>query len=339
LEEGFPPLRRRNILKILSAAGIGMIGKGVQDREIPPPEGQYPRSPRGRELAEIARSIVIMRDMVFARRPERTLRLDVYRPGDKARGPMPAILSIGVAAWKYQRKEFQLNLENLPPEPMPFLYPPCLVQRGYVIVSAECRVSGEATFPAQVHDCKCAIRWMREHARDLGIDPERIGMMGGSASGHLAAMMAVTGPADGLEDDSCYPRQSSHISAAYSYAGLYDFEFYERIPGDETLRTQIREFLGGAYRLIPDVYRRASPVHYVSARTAPLLLMHGRQDRRVPFEQQGHFTRVLKKARVPVEAIEIENYAHSFLPGLSPNPSYIELESRIYHFFDRYMKK
>lgn len=258
-------LSRRSALKMLGAAGIGIMAKGAQSGETPRPEAQYPRSLRGRQLAEIARSITVTRDVVYAERSERTLRLDVYHPGTRVRGLLPAILSIGVAAWKYQTKEFRLDLEDLPPEPTPFLYPPCLVPRGYVIVSAECRVSGEAKFPAQILDCKCAVQWIREHRREFNVDPERIGVMGASASGHLATMLAVTRPIDGLEDRGCYPRQSSHVAAAYSYAGLYDFEYYEQIPGDGTLREQIREFLGGSYQQIPDVYRRASPAHYVSA--------------------------------------------------------------------------
>ncbi len=142
---------------MFGAAGIGIMAKDVQNLEMQPPEKQYPRSARGRELAKIARSISIVRDIVFVERPERTLRLDVYSPGNRLRGSIPAILTIGVAAWKYQRKDFQLDLDDLLPEPTTFLYPPCLAPRGYVVVSAECRVSGEAIFPAQLHDCKCAV--------------------------------------------------------------------------------------------------------------------------------------------------------------------------------------
>jgi len=299
------------------------------------PEFQKPLSARGQRLAQIARSLRVVRDIPFANRSQRTLRLDVYAPTKKHKKPLPAILRFGVAAWRSQTKDFRIDLDRLLAAPTPNLFAPAMVPQGFVVVSAECRVASEARFPAQVHDCKCAVRWIRAHAKEFGIDPERVGIMGASSSGHLAALVAVTDPNDALEDDHCYPGHSSRVQAAYCFAGMYDFEFYESNRGDGTLWPQIKDFLGGTFEKDPDVYRRASPRNYVTRDDPPFLLMHGIQDGRVPYDQTPHFAEALKRAGVAVEFVSINNYRHGPIPGKESEPGYPVLDERIFQFFRR----
>src|SRR5262249_10561910 len=157
--------------------------------------------------------------------------------------------------------------------------------------------------------------------KEFHIDTRRIGIMGSSASGHLAALVAVTSSKDGLEDERCYPGYSSRVQAAYCFAGLFDFDFYHSFPGDRTLQKQIDDFLGGTYQQVSDVYTQASPTHYVTPDDPPFLLMHGIQDQRVPYEQSVHFIEVLQKTGVPAKLVSINNYAHSPIPGKEPHPS------------------
>ncbi|MGH9396153.1 MAG: alpha/beta hydrolase fold domain-containing protein [Terriglobia bacterium] len=299
---------------------------------------------RGHKIAEIAQSISVARDIPFVKRAQRTLYLDVYHQSNPNHEPVPAIIYFGLSAWKSDTKKFWayiLGLDHLENDPVVYLYPPVTVPRGYVVVSAECRVAREAVFPAQIHDGKCAIKWMRAHAKDFNIDPQRIGVMGGSASGYLAAMLAVTRPEDGLEDKECYLAFSSGVQAAYCQSGMYDFVYYEQQPGDGSLARQgaIRDFLGGSYAKIPKVWRRASPVNYIRPGDPPFLLMHGIQDRRVPYVQMGHFAKLLKKASVPVEAISINHFVHGAIPGVMPQPSDNALDQIIYQFFDQHLKR
>jgi len=330
-------ISRRHFLALSALVSSSAMSGSVQKEQWPEPELQQPGSARGRRLAEIARTVRATRNVSFLRRPQRTLRLDVYVPAEKPRRPLPAILRFGVAAWQSQSKNFRMNLDQLLPAPTPNLFPPALVPEGFIVVSAECRVASEARFPAQIHDCKCAVRWMRAHAKEFRIDPDRIGVMGASSSGHLAALVAVTDQGDKLEDDSCYPGHSSRVQAAYCFAGLYDFELYESHLGDGTLQPQVRNFLGGTFEEIPEVYRHASPRTYVTSDDPPFLLMHGMQDRRVPYDQSPHFVEVLSKAGVAVEFISINNYEHGPAPGKQSSPSYEALDEKIFRFFHKFL--
>jgi dipeptidyl aminopeptidase/acylaminoacyl peptidase len=151
--------------------------------------------------------------------------------------------------------------------------------------------------------------------------------------------VAVANPGDGLEDKSCYPGYSSRVQGAVCFAGFFDFEFYQLVPGDGTLQAQIKDFLGGTYQQIPAIYRQASPTHYVTPDDPPFLLMHGLQDRRVPYEQAPHFAKILEKAEVPVRLIPVNNYAHGHIPGKEPEPSYEVMDQEIYQFFHRHLKE
>ncbi len=227
-------MNRRDFLSLAPRAMAGYLASCTQKGERVNPERQSPTSPRGRGIAEITRSIRIVRDIPFAKRPGRELHLDVYAPKVDGKEPWPAILSFGIAAWRTQSKEIRPDLEHLPPSPTPTVYLPVMVPRGFVVVNAECRVAREARLPAQIQDCKCAVQWVRAHAQQFHIDPNRIGVAGGSSDGHLAALLAVTNSKDGLEDENCYPGYSSRVQAAFCFAGFFDFEYYQTAPGDGT---------------------------------------------------------------------------------------------------------
>ena len=135
----------------------------------PYPEQQHPESKRGRGIADFARSLNIRRGVPYVSRPEAELTLDFYSPGARSSRALPGVLVFGLAAFKKNSTDFRLDLDALPPSPTPNLYPPILATDRLVVV-ARVRTSAQAVFPAQIHDCKCALRWVRKNAEDLGLD-------------------------------------------------------------------------------------------------------------------------------------------------------------------------
>lgn len=167
--------------------------------------------------------------------------------------------------------------------------------QGYVAASVGYRFAPQHVFPAQVEDCKCAIRWLRAHADELNIDPERIGAIGFSAGAHLSMMLGAMDSADGLEGNGGWPEQSSKVQAVVAYFGPTNF----RSPYPAVTVPIIEQFLGGTAEEKPDAYRLASPISYVNKGDAPMLLFQGTRDVLVPYEQAFEMVNALTKAGVP----------------------------------------
>lgn len=161
-------------------------------------------------------------------------------------------------------------------------------RRGYVCASIEYRLSGEAIWPAQIEDVKCAVRYLRAHADELGLDPERIGAWGASAGGHLVAMLGVAPDHPELEGQGGWTEQSSRVQAVCDYYG----------PADLLAMTEQRSaldhneadspegmLLGGKVTEHPDRARSASPASYTTGAEPPFLIFHGAEDMTVPYEQ------------------------------------------------------
>ena len=144
--------------------------------------------------------------------------------------------------------------------------------RGYVAVCPEYRLSGEATFPAAIHDLKDAIRWARSHAAQWGANSNNIILMGFSAGAHLVALAATAGPEAGLDPPDSR-KLSSSVAACIAVAGpsiTNDERTFRnaRAPG-----SNYQLFFGGLPETIPDVYERASPAHWVSGNEPPMLFI------------------------------------------------------------------
>jgi acetyl esterase/lipase len=330
-------MTRSEFIAVATGALVARAECRPQKPSLLPPEVQTPTTPRGRRIAEVARSLRIVKDIEYIKRPERVLRLNVYSPARQSGRRLPAIVTFTHAAWRKEDRSFRRDLDQLPLAPTPDLYAPVLASRGYIVVSADCRLASEAHFPAQIHDCKCAIRWTRANAARFQIDPDRIGLVGSSASGQLVALAAVTRAEHGLEDETCYQGQSSSVQAVYAFAGLFDFEQYEQHPGDGTLRAQIQDYLGGSYQQLPARYRQASPARYVAPGNPPFLLMHGVEDRRVPYDQSERFAKLLMRVGVPVKFVSVRNYAHGPIRDLQPEPKCELLDQEIYDFLQEHL--
>jgi len=239
----------------------------------------------------------VHRDLTYATAAGADLKLDLALPTAGQR-PLPAVVFLHGEGWRAGRRR-QMNhfIEGM-------------ARLGYVGVTPDYRLVPGARFPAQVEDCKAAIRWLRAHAADYGVRPDRIGVVGFSAGGHLAAMLGLTGKLDGLEGAGGNAEQSSEVQAVVSFFGPTDFSTRDW-PADLE-REVIVPFLGGSWADRPDVYRKASPISYVSARAPPFLFLHGSDDKLVPVDQSTRLAARLDRLGVPARVIAFEGEGHGF---------------------------
>lgn len=215
------------------------------------------------------------------------LLLNLARPqlDDAARqaaGPLPAAVCIHGGGWQGGNRS---HFDDLVRQ---------LAARGYVAATISYRLAPKHVFPAQIEDCKCAVRWLRAKSSELGIDPQRIAAVGGSAGAHLAMMLAVMDPEDGLEGDGGWPDQSSKVQAAVSFVGPTNL--VGNFPPVSTAILQT--FLGGTMDEKLELYQQASPITYVNQGDAPLLLFAGTKDPLVPYDQAFQMTTALHNAGV-----------------------------------------
>jgi|GEM_PF-62435 len=210
--------------------------------------------------------------------------LDLYLP-DQAHGVLPAILWIHGGAWECGDKY------------------PCPVrefaERGYVVASIGYRLSDEAAFPGQLQDCKSAVRWLRAHADEYGIDPARIGVWGASAGGHLAALMGVAGRIREF-DAGDHLDQSSEVQCVVNWFGPVDFFDWGApySPSVDSPESPLYRLLGGPFSQNLEKARSACPLHYVHGHSAPFFNVHGDRDNIVPLVQSLRLHTALRDAGV-----------------------------------------
>lgn len=236
-------------------------------------------------------------DVEYGKVGDEALLLDLVTP-PKSDTPRPGLIFIHGGGWAGGRKEdFTAFAKDF-------------ATAGYVAVSVNYRLAPKHPCPAQIEDCKCAVRWMRAHADELGLDPERIGAIGGSAGGHLALMLGVMDEGDGLEGEGGWPDQSSKVQAVVNYVGPTDL--MGTLP--PISRGILKNFLGGTREEKRELAIQASPVTYVSAGDAPCLSFMGTKDPLVPHEQGVLLANKLTEAGVPGRVEFILGAGHGFEP-------------------------
>lgn len=166
---------------------------------------------------------------------------------------------------------------------------------GYVAVSVGYRFAPKYTFPAQVNDVKCAVRWMRAHADELNLDKERIGAIGYSAGAHLVMMLGTVDSSDDLEGNGGWAEESSKVQAVVAYFGPTNLT--AEFPGIS--QPLVEGFVGGKRKEQSDLFLKASPIHYVDESDAPMLLFQGTKDILVPFDQATEMAATLTNAGIP----------------------------------------
>jgi acetyl esterase/lipase len=190
-----------------------------------------------------------------------------------------------------------------------------VAQAGIAVASIDYRLSGEAVWPAQLHDAKAAVRWLRARADELGIDPDRIAAWGESAGGHLAELLGLTIDDAELEGDVGITGPSSAVSAVVAWYAPSDVAAVATDLGADPADPSTREsqLLGAPPRTVPELAAQASPVTHVSSDAPPFLLLHGLDDRFVPCVQSDRLYALLEAAGVDVELELYEGADHMWL--------------------------
>lgn len=218
-----------------------------------------------------------------------------------------------------------------------FSFIPQLVQfakKGYVVASVEHRTSHDAKFPAQLHDIKAAVRFLKENAGLYHIDPARVGVWGSSSGGHLAALLGTSGGVEHLEGNVGVGNTSSNVQAVVDWYGPTDFSQMSKYPGeiDYDAPDSPESFLiGGPIQENIEKVQQANPITYITPDDPPFLIMHGDKDKRVPYHQSVLLYNALKKANVDVTMYKIRGAGHG---GFS-QPVIL---NTVQQFFDKHLK-
>lgn len=245
-------------------------------------------------------------------------KADLYAPVDIPKGQLcPGIVIIHGGGWVGGDKASsrEQNIGNT------------LARQGYICLSINYVLAtgnGVPTWPENLQQCKTAVRWLRKNASRLQIDPEDIGVIGGSAGGHLASMLGVTGSADGLDPAGPYAEYSCQVQAVVDMYGIADLM---------TWRDSMS--MGGTRKEVPDVYRKASPINYLKKGQPPFLILHGTADTTVPVEQSKQFAAAMKTAGVNCQLVILEGAAHTF----DLQPKQRDLRPVVIGFFDQFLKR
>lgn len=212
-------------------------------------------------------------------------------------------------------------------------------------VSINYRLSGQAEFPAGVYDCKRAIRWVRANAAKYGIDPERIGIAGESAGGHLVALLGTSGGDKYLEGYEGDLDQSSSVQSVVDHFGPVDFSRMEDAPGNmRHLTPDSPESLwfGRPVTRAPELVAMANPITYLDSGDPPVLIIHGDADEIVIIQQSEMFYEALQEAGVESEFVRVKNADHGYPPnpkGAVVSPSRDEIYKREIEWFKRTLGK
>jgi acetyl esterase/lipase len=228
----------------------------------------------------------------------RPLELDLVLPpeGD---GPAPVTLFLHGGGWRLGSRH-SAGPAFRDADPTPFEQ---VAAAGIAVASIDYRLSGEATWPAQLHDAKAAVRWLRARAGDLGVDPGRVAAWGESAGGHLAALLGLTAGDAELEGEVGVTGPSSAVDAVIAWYAPSDVAAVAPDKGADPADPTSREaqLLGAAPTAAPERARQASPLSHVTPAAPPFLLLHGDNDRLVPGVQSERLHQALVAAGVEAE--------------------------------------
>jgi acetyl esterase/lipase len=241
--------------------------------------------------------IQIENSLTYGKGGDTELLLDLALPA-KGEGPFPAVLCIHGGGWRGGKRQDLSQLMKT------------LASRGFVAATISYRLVPKAKFPAQVEDCKAAVRWLRANAGKFKIDKDHIGAVGFSAGGHLVCMLGVTRKEDGLEGSGGSPEQSSAVQAVVDYFGPTDLGSNDW--SDDVRNRALTPFVGDTLAKAPELYRSASPISYVKAGTPPFLIFHGTEDPTVSIQQSRNFAKKLQEHGGTAKVIEVAGAGHGW---------------------------
>lgn len=265
----------------------------------------------------------VERDITYGSAGGVALKLDIYYPRAVS-GAVPAVVYVHGGGWTQGDKSGGAGAIEIPE----------LVARGFLVASVDYRLAPRYKFPAQIEDVKCAVRFLRTNASSYGINPEKFGAWGGSAGGHLVALLGTTDTSAGLEGSGGHAGQSTHVQAVVDMFGPTDLAVLFRGYRGPTL-----EQVFGTSDADSQAVRLASPVTYVSPDDPPFLIIHGDKDNLVPLGQSQILYDRLLAAGVPATLVVVKNGGHGFTPvGGAISPTRLEITNALADFFDGHLK-
>jgi len=231
--------------------------------------------------------------------------LDVYSP-TSSNNKSPLILTIYGSAWKSNRSKASKYIKKSLIKP--------LIDAGFAVASINHRSSTDALFPAQIHDVKAAIRFLRGNASEYKIDPSFVGVTGSSSGGHLAAMAGTTSHNKLMEGNvGEFLDYDSHVNAVVDWFGPTDFLLMD-ICGSKMVHDAVNspesKLIGGAIQENKEKASAANPINYISSKTPPFLIIHGMVDLTVPYCQSKVLKMALERANIESELISVRDGGH-----------------------------
>lgn len=272
--------------------------------------------------------IKMEKDLAYIPNGDEAQRLDLYLPEQPADKPLPLIVHIHGGGWRGGNK-FPCPVAGM-------------VLKGYAVASIEYRFSQKAIFPAQIQDCQAAIRWLRAHSAPYNLDPEHVGVIGGSAGGHLSALAGVSGGKKAFAPIGGHEDQSDRVQAVCDIFGPADFTTVVQQAAEDKNVRNIFQFntpddpyslLIGARLDDKPKADAVSPVHYVSEDNPPFLILHGTHDALVPYAQSVQLAAALKEKGVEVWLQTLPGSGHGG-PAFG-KPAVLKL---MQNFFDKYLQ-
>jgi len=282
--------------------------------------------PKQKALASAQQSAVTLElDLPYANNENPKQALDLYLPKNPTREkPLPVIAFIHGGGW--------VNGDRIG-------YSAACIQMtrtgAYAAIGIGYRLSKEAPWPAQIHDCKAAIRWIRGHAKEYNLDPDRITVWGSSAGGHLSSLLGTSGDVKELEGSlGSFPTLSSRVHCVVNLCGPKDFaQALMFDPKNQPIFKDdaVSGLLGGPAPDKPDIAKAASPITYITPDDPPFITFHGTADQRVAYRHAETLHAALQKACVPTLLIPITGGGHSSV-------SHPDVKKRAEPFVAKYLR-
>jgi len=274
--------------------------------------------------ARVPDGVKAHRDLAYVKDGHERQKLDLYLP-EKAAAPLPLIIWVHGGGWAAGSKDGCPTLWQ------------GFIERGYALASIGYRLSGDAIFPAQIEDCKAAIRWLRAHAKQYNLNPDRFGVWGSSAGGHLVALLGTSGGVKAF-DVGAHLDQSSRVQSVCDYYGPTDLlQMDAHALADAHLKHDLpaspeSRLIGGPIQENKEKAARVNPIAYVTPDDPPFLIVHGDKDPLVPIHQSQLLFESLKKTGVGVRFHTIHGAGHG--QGFGGR----EIDEMVAGFFDRCLK-
>jgi len=282
------------------------------------PTGSTPLVAQDAKTLVIPDTVVWEPGIEYSNPDNQHLQVNLARP-KSGEGPFPAVVCIHGGGFRAGHRDGYNTL--------------CLrlAERGYVAITVSYRLAPKYQFPAAVHDVKAAVRWLRANAGKYHVDPQRIGVTGGSAGGHLAQFLGVTAGVRQFEGEGGHPEQSSAVACVVNVYGPSDFtqSYGKSVDAAEVLPL----FLGGNVQQERRRHILASPLYWVTPEAAPTLCIHGTEDKYVAHEQAVWLIDRLKASEVPAELLTLPGAGHGF-----KGEDAQKADAALFAYFDKQLK-